>query len=143
MAQADIHAGKVDNTATAALDQTKPAPDDESMILPQNAALEIVKPTNGEDSATIPVGTLITWTYAVTNTGNVALTNIVVTDDKYTDPIGTIASLASSASKTLTKAGTAVSGPCANTGTATPSTAEQRSPLTMAAATSGPTRRSP
>ena len=126
MTQADINAGKVDNTATAALDQTKPAPDDESMILPQNAALEIVKPTNGEDGATIPVGTPETWTYAVTNTGNVSLTNIVVTDDKYINPIVTIASLVTSASKTLTKAGTAVAGPYANTGTARPSTAEQR-----------------
>lgn len=47
-------------------------------------------------------GDSVTYTYVVTNTGEVELLNIVVTDDKLGD-IGTIASLAPGASATLTK----------------------------------------
>jgi hypothetical protein len=51
-----------------------------------NAAIALDKKTNGED-ATVPpgpsllVGSTVQWTYAVTNTGDVALTSVTVTDD--------------------------------------------------------------
>ena len=50
-------------------------------------SIQIIKYTNGEDADTvtgpfIPVGGAVNWTYAVTNTGNVTLTNVGVTDDQ-------------------------------------------------------------
>ena len=49
-------------------------------------AIQVVKYTNGLDNANayIVAGDMVTWTYAVTNTGNVALDGIVVTDDDAT-----------------------------------------------------------
>jgi hypothetical protein len=54
---------------------------------PDDPGLKIVKLTNGQDANTapgpeIPVGSTVTWSYEVTNTGNVALSNLQVTDDK-------------------------------------------------------------
>lgn len=117
--QDDINAGSVYNLATAASDQTKEVTDDVTVTLPQNPALSIVKLTNGEDGATILVGAPVTWTYRVTNTGNVDLTNIIVTDDKFADPIGSITSLPVGASETLDQKGTAIAGAYSNTGSAT------------------------
>lgn len=49
--------------------------------------LDVEKSTNGVDADTVtgpqvPVGDPVTWTYDVANTGNTALTNVVVTDDQ-------------------------------------------------------------
>ncbi|TVS09681.1 MAG: hypothetical protein EA424_26610, partial [Planctomycetaceae bacterium] len=90
--------------------------------VPANPAIDIQKATNGEDADAptgpyILVGDAVTWTYVVTNTGNVALTDVVVTDDVL-GAIGTIASFAPGASKTLTANGTAEPGQYANLGTA-------------------------
>ncbi|MBN2355052.1 T9SS type A sorting domain-containing protein, partial [candidate division KSB1 bacterium] len=54
---------------------------------PPEPAIEIEKATNGEDAdlptgPKIRVGDPVTWTYLVTNTGDVPLNNITVTDDK-------------------------------------------------------------
>ena len=38
--------------------------------------------TNGDDGLFIPVGADVTWTYTVTNEGNVALSNVTVTDSE-------------------------------------------------------------
>jgi hypothetical protein len=53
----------------------------------QSPAIRIVKFTNGQDAnskpgPTVPVGSTVTWTYVVTNTGDVPLGNVVVTDNK-------------------------------------------------------------
>jgi hypothetical protein len=50
-------------------------------------SIAIEKATNGFDADTapgpsIPIGDPVTWTYVVTNTGNVPLTNVTVTDDQ-------------------------------------------------------------
>jgi uncharacterized repeat protein (TIGR01451 family) len=93
-------------------------------------ALSIVKKTNGTDNNTAPgllvaVGASITWTYDVTNTGNVTLFNIAVTDDKLAasaincDGDNIITSLAPGASTQCSASGTAIAGQYTNTGTAT------------------------
>jgi protocatechuate 3,4-dioxygenase beta subunit len=93
--------------------------------------INIEKSTNGQDADVAPgvnvnVGDAITWTYLVTNTGNVTLTGIAVTDDK----IGSIncpsTTLTAGATMTCTANGTAVAGQYANTGSvvATPPTGE-------------------
>jgi hypothetical protein len=86
-------------------------------------AIKLVKKTNGTDNNTgtgpiVAVGTTVTWTYEVTNIGNVDLTSVAVTDDKV-GAVCTIATLAASASQTCTKTGTAIAGQYTNTGTAT------------------------
>ena len=55
----------------------------------RDAGHPIVKLTNGTDNDSptgpfVPVGSTVTWTYNVTNTGNVTLTDVTVTDDNGT-----------------------------------------------------------
>jgi uncharacterized repeat protein (TIGR01451 family) len=80
--QADLDAGKVDNTATAT--GTPPAgdpvtdTDSESITADQNPAIDIVK--TAAPQTYNAVGDLITYSFTVTNTGNVTLTNVSVSD---------------------------------------------------------------
>ena len=80
--QADIDAGSRANVATADSAETDPVIDDETVALPQNPAIRIVKTANPtfifEDGGTI------TYSYSVTNAGNVTLTNVTVIDDNAT-----------------------------------------------------------
>jgi len=83
-------------------------------------AIDIQKRTNGVDAdgppgPSITIGATVTWTYIVTNTGGVPLTDIVVTDDQE-GLIGNIALLAVGESQTLTATGTAEEGQYANIG---------------------------
>ncbi|HMP35780.1 MAG TPA: SdrD B-like domain-containing protein, partial [Kiritimatiellia bacterium] len=60
---------------------------DPSHYFGSQPGIVIEKATNGQDADNAPgptlgIGSAVTWTYAVTNTGNVALTNVVVTDDR-------------------------------------------------------------
>jgi len=57
-----------------------------------NPAIDIEKSTNGEDAdeptgPVLNVGDKVTWEYVVTNTGNVPLTDIVITDDQGVIPL--------------------------------------------------------
>ncbi|MDL9978791.1 DUF7507 domain-containing protein [Microbacterium sp. ASV49] len=95
--------------------------------------VSIVKSTNGEDANEAPgplvaVGGDITWTYVVTNTGTVPLTDVTVTDDKVKaseidcDETGSNVipgPLEPGASFTCTATGTATAGQYANMGTVT------------------------
>ncbi len=108
-------------TGKSALNQTVSGsnPDNYFGVAP---GIRIVKKTNGTDNdatagPTVFVGSTVTWTYEVQNIGNVTLSNVVVTDNKIAGTICTIPTLASGASWTCTKTGTAVSGPYTNTGT--------------------------
>ncbi|MBW2283794.1 MAG: hypothetical protein JRF65_04235, partial [Deltaproteobacteria bacterium] len=96
--------------------------EDYEVTIEDNPAIDIEKATNGEDAddppgPNVPVGSTVTWTYVVTNTGNVTLYDLVVTDDKITNDASeidcgggnnTIASLAPQADQTCTATGTAV-----------------------------------
>ncbi|MBU1668512.1 carboxypeptidase regulatory-like domain-containing protein [bacterium] len=82
--------------------------------------VDIETATNGVDADT-PTGPIIAydgdviWTYVVKNTGNVALTDVEVTDSKV-GTICTVATLAVGASKTCTKTAKAVTGQYENIG---------------------------
>ncbi|MBU3217875.1 DUF7507 domain-containing protein, partial [Clostridium estertheticum] len=81
-----------------------------------NCIMDTNKPACN-DGVTIIAGTPIKWTYTVTNTGNVTLTAINVTDNVI-GSIGTINTLAPGKSITLEQTGIAVCGLYQNIGTA-------------------------
>ena len=93
-------------------------------------AIQVVKFVNSQDADTptgphVAVGSTVTFTYVVTNTGNVPLANVAVTDDK----LGPITSFTGDANNnglldltetwTYTTTATAVAGQQANVGTVT------------------------
>src|SRR5205823_5478007 len=93
-------------------------------------AIKIVKFVNGQDADCptgphVAVGSTVTFTYVVTNPGNVPLANVVVSDDK----LGPITSFQGDANGnglldptetwTYTTTATALAGQQTNTGTAT------------------------
>jgi hypothetical protein len=90
-------------------------------------AIDIEKATNGEDAdvptgPVVKVGSTVTWTYVLTNTGNVPLTNVKVADDKGVVPVcpaGWDRSLAVGQSVTCTATGKATAGQYGNLGTVT------------------------
>jgi uncharacterized repeat protein (TIGR01451 family) len=97
---------------------------------PPDPSVDIEKSTNGVDAddppgpfipITDPDGnpTVINWTYDVTNTGNVTLSGIDVTDDQGVDVSCPNDTLGPGASMTCTATGTAQSGQYANLGTVT------------------------
>ncbi|MEF3404910.1 DUF7507 domain-containing protein [Agromyces sp. CCNWLW203] len=107
--------------------------DDPSHYFGVASAIDIEKATNGEDADEAPgplvaVGGDVDWTYVVTNTGNVPLADVTVTDDKLDasaiDCDGTggnviAGPLAPAASFTCAATGTATAGQYENTGTVT------------------------
>jgi uncharacterized repeat protein (TIGR01451 family) len=93
---------------------------------PTGPSVRIKKSTNGQDAdeapgPTLAVGSQVTWTYVVTNTGTVPLTGVAVVDN----PNGPVAcpksSLATGESMTCTATGTAIAGQYRNVGTVTAS----------------------
>ena len=89
-------------------------------LVEMKPGIDIEKATNGEDADTptgpvVAVGSTVTWTYVVKNTGNVALTDVKVTDDKE-GVICTIPTLAVGASETCEKTGVAAAGQYSNIG---------------------------
>ncbi|MDH3730405.1 MAG: choice-of-anchor E domain-containing protein [Acidimicrobiia bacterium] len=84
-------------------------------------SIDIEKATNGEDADAptgpeIPVGDAVAWTYVVTNTGDVTLSDIVVTDDQGVAVSCPQTTLAPLESMTCTGSGTAALGQYANIG---------------------------
>eukprot|EP00903_Cladosiphon_okamuranus_P000629 g627.t1 len=98
-------------------DPTEDDQDDEEVPVEQTASIDIEKATNGQDADTAPgvfiivpnTAPTVTWTYVVTNTGTLDLTNVVVVDDQE-GQVGVIPFLAAGASETLTLTGTAMRG---------------------------------
>ncbi|MFN8489135.1 MAG: hypothetical protein U0350_16230 [Caldilineaceae bacterium] len=86
----------------------------ESEPLRRRVGLIIVlkKYTNGYDADTITgpylsVGSVVTWTYVITNIGNVTLTNVTLTDDKPGGVVCPVTTLAPNAMTTCTTTGIA------------------------------------
>jgi hypothetical protein len=92
---------------------------------PVGASVSIKKSTNGEDAddapgPTITVGSPVTWQYVVSNTGNVNLTGVVVTDDRsVTVNCAGQTTLTVGQSMTCTGSGIATAGQYRNVGTVT------------------------
>ena len=86
--------GDIDNTVTVTTDQTPPKEDDEDVPI-LTPGIDIEKFTNGIDADTlaeaalVAAGETVTWTYEVTNTGELAFNvdEIEVTDDQGVIPI--------------------------------------------------------
>ncbi len=82
-------------------------------------SLSIEKLTNGVDDLSILEGEEVTWTYTVTNDGDVALTDVVVVDDQNVVVICDATELPVGGSINCSATGTAIAGEYTNTGTAT------------------------
>jgi hypothetical protein len=87
------------------------------------AAIDIEKATSGHDADEVPgpsivMGAAVEWTYVVTNTGNVPLSNVAVTDDQGVAVSCPQEALAPGESMTCSASGTAQSGQYVNVGTA-------------------------
>ncbi|MCD1573238.1 DUF7507 domain-containing protein, partial [Agromyces mediolanus] len=84
--QADVDRGSIDNSATAS--GTAPggaavesAPDDARVTAEPAPALRLVK---SADTDTLVAGETVIYTFVVTNTGNVTLTGVLITEDEWT-----------------------------------------------------------
>jgi uncharacterized repeat protein (TIGR01451 family) len=108
--QADIDAGQILNTATATADEPEgcdcgpPTDTDDYVItIPRTAATTVEK--TADPTEDLVLGDTVTYTFVVTNTGNVTLTDVTVTDElaglSAIDP-PSVASLAPDATATFT-----------------------------------------
>jgi len=93
-------------------------------VVPGDPEIDIEKATNGHDADQAPgpsiqQGGAVTWTYVVTNTGDVALTGVAVTDNREGAISCPKTTLAVGESMTCTKNGTAQLGQYANVGSVT------------------------
>lgn len=118
----------VDSSGTPFVDDSgtpiaKPVDSDPSHYVGIQPGIELEKRTNGADAdeppgVEIPVGEPVTWTYVVTNTGDVALDEVTVTDDQIDQIDCPGSTLAPGESMTCTATGIAEEGPYVNMGTA-------------------------
>jgi hypothetical protein len=107
----------------------EPVPGDTTKVFDENCrpvgpSVSIRKSTNGDDAndapgPTINVGSPVAWTYEVRNTGTMALTSVVVSDDRGVPVTCPQAALAVGQSMTCTGSGVATLGQYRNVGTVT------------------------
>ncbi len=135
--QADIDAGVVSNTATAsgqdpAGDTVASAPSTAMLSVTADPGLTLVKSASSSGGAEYHVGDVITYSFLVTNTGNVTITDVAIDDSTFSGagPLSPVtcppgaASLAPGAQVTCTATYTVVqadvdAGQLSNTATAT------------------------
>ena len=106
--QADLDAGQIVNIASASNGVVTSPPDTATVKAEQNASLSVVKSST---TASLSAPQTVTYSYLVTNTGNVTLTGIALTDNNDDDtmscPATTLApgaSMTCTASHTFTQA---------------------------------------
>ncbi|HOW25853.1 MAG TPA: gliding motility-associated C-terminal domain-containing protein [Bacteroidales bacterium] len=84
LTQADVDAGTFTNLATVEADDPDGNPitdsDDDTQVLPADPSWTLVKTSTTVPNTYDAVGDVLTYTLVLTNTGNVSITNIVVTD---------------------------------------------------------------
>ncbi|MFD4992212.1 hypothetical protein ACFWH7_13145 [Cellulosimicrobium cellulans] len=85
LAQADVDNGRVENTATTTgtPPSGEPVDDEDLEIIPVDPTpgIELVKTGGLEDGATVVPGDLVEYELTATNTGNVTLTGVSMTDE--------------------------------------------------------------
>ena len=84
----------------------------------QYISLDVVKLTNGVDTAVVAPGDAVEWTYDITNTGNAGIENVAVVDDLEGD-VCVIATIAPGATERCSLTGVAGNSPYTNVATAT------------------------
>jgi len=83
--QADVDAGEVVNTATADSDETEVIDTNVVNPIPQDPAIELVKQAELRSGQSVGIaGDFIDYTLIATNTGDVTLTDVEITDDLVT-----------------------------------------------------------
>ena len=106
-------------TVNGTFEQTNVSAQDSGTYFGSNPVLTINKTTNGSDNPTIPVGSPVVWTYQVTNTGNVPIDTVTVTDNQGVPVSCPQTTLAIGEAMQCSASGTSVAGPYSNIGTAT------------------------
>ena len=125
---ADFNAGTVgfrltQNANTVDLDAVELIVHHEPEQQPENPAIDVEKATEGQDADAAPgpyvlVGETVSWAYVVTNTGDVALSSVGVSDDIEGAASCPQTTLAVGESMTCNASGTAASGQYENEATA-------------------------
>ncbi|KFN41732.1 DUF11 domain-containing protein, partial [Arenimonas oryziterrae] len=107
---ADLNAGSVTNNAsvngTPTAGSLSPATDSETVTAVQSPSMTVDKsnPTNADNDAsgTVSINDVLTYVVTATNSGNITLTNVVVSDPQLTPTSNTCASVVPGATCVLT-----------------------------------------
>ncbi|WP_243739723.1 DUF11 domain-containing protein, partial [Algoriphagus boseongensis] len=132
ISQSDLDAGSVTNLATASGNGVTSNQAQETVNAVQTANLELTKTSTTSPNSYDAVGDVLTYNLIVKNTGNVTLSNIVVSDPVATVVGSPIASLAPGASATATASYTVTQSDVdagSFTNTATASTTYNNTPV--------------